>query len=241
MPSELVPDLEWARNRIGRWSPQDITSALHDAGRAARRVVPSCTGLTLAGCATEGAVTFAATSEEAALMDGVQYAVGGPGADCVKLQEAVASGRAAAPPLPGDDRWAEFTRAAAARGILSSLSLPIRNGDQVVGVVNAYAGIPDAFEGHEQFLSGLFRGWAPRAIASGDVPHAAPSAPSPPQRFDERAVLDQATVVIMAVHELPRRDAGDVLTEAAEAVGRPETDIARAILGQYLRPGRPRP
>jgi GAF domain-containing protein len=241
MASEPVHDLDWARGRIGCWSRDDMAAALDDAQAAVRRMVPSTTGLTLAGCAAEGAVTFAATSDEAALMDGVQYAVGGPGADCLTLRAVVASGQGALRPVREDDPWSEFTRAAAAHGILSSLSLPVRAGEQVVGVVNVYARRADAFDGQERVLASLFRGWAARAITSAGSAPAHAAAPAPPRRLGERAVLDQATVVIMAVHELARHDARDVLTEAADAVGRPEVDIARAILGQYLRPGPRRP
>src|SRR4051812_43597316 len=58
--------------------------------------------------------------------------------------------------LEGDDRWPEFAAAAMARGVRSTLSLPLMGGVSAVGALNFYAGAERAFGEAEAETGQLF-------------------------------------------------------------------------------------
>jgi len=58
--------------------------------------------------------------------------------------------------LPNEERWILFAPASAAAGIASTLSLPVLDGERVVGGINLYASTGQAFFGrHQQVADAL--------------------------------------------------------------------------------------
>src|SRR5829696_6914268 len=80
--------------------------------------------------------TMAATHEHLALLDAIQYAVGGPCVDAALQDSTILAGDSDGG-LLDEQRWVEFARTGAAHGVLSTLSMPIHVDGQVVGGVNS--------------------------------------------------------------------------------------------------------
>ncbi len=163
-------------------------------------VVPSLVGISLALVRDGRVFTVSATQEHLALLDAVQYAVGGPCVDAA-LQDSTVLGGDSDAGLLDEQRWVEFARASAAHGVLSTLSLPIHVDGQVGGGVNLYAGTPDAFAEKEQPLAAILGAWAPGAVHNADLSFSTGAeARVAPQVLEELAVLDQATGIVVAAH-----------------------------------------
>ena len=128
---------------------------LLDMGRKAKEIVPQCVGLSPA-MLQDGrlTLTLAASHEEIAALDAVQYLDGGPWADGAQEATVVNVGEGGI-----------LDEVTAAAGVASSLTLPIMEHGRVVGTVNLYAATSD------------LRG-APRGSRAGSRVHR-PSTPSP--------------------------------------------------------------
>jgi transcriptional regulator with GAF, ATPase, and Fis domain len=94
-----------------------------------------------------------------------------------------------------DDRWPAFSRAAAARGVLSSLSVPLVAHHQVIGALNWYSRAAAAFSADDERVAAPFALAAAMALAYWDA-----------RRTGERlglvlespAAIEQAKATLMA-------------------------------------------
>src|SRR3954452_22000314 len=78
MALEPLPGTREALAKVSRSSDRDLTQDLVRQGELVRLLVPSLVGLSLASVREGLTFTLAATHTDLALLDGVQYAVGGP-------------------------------------------------------------------------------------------------------------------------------------------------------------------
>jgi GAF domain-containing protein len=95
-----------------------------------------------------------------------------------------------------DARWPAFGRAAAARGILSSMSLPLVAHHQGIGTLNCYSRTSTGFSADDERVATPFALAAAMALTFWDVRHAGqrlgPALPSP-------TTIEQAKNILMAV------------------------------------------
>src|SRR3954447_15950930 len=104
--------------------------------RRVRGVVPELVGLSL-GVIEDGlTLTLVASVEQLAALDAVQYLDGGP---CVAAVDRAEPLDVNVGDLLDEQRWQLYARTSAAVGVASSLSLPVMDGDRVLGGVNLYA------------------------------------------------------------------------------------------------------
>lgn len=133
--------------------------------------------------------------------------------------------------------WQDFARAAAAGGIGSTLSLPILEGERVIGTVNLYAASPEAFTGRHNALAVIFDAWAPGAMTNADLTFATrETARHAPQKLRDDSRIQMAAGVIAFRAELPVDEAHHLLTEAARRAGVAAADLAEIII-ETRRPG----
>ncbi|WP_137293897.1 GAF domain-containing protein [Nocardioides dongxiaopingii] len=146
---------------------KDLLARLQELGGRVQLVVPACTGLSVS--LTDPVVTFtlASTDTDVALLDGVQYAAGGPCVHAVEVDETVHFD--VAENVLDEGRWHHFARAAASRGVASTLSLPMLDGTRVVGVFNLYASTPDAFATTAAEVSSILGTWLEGAVLNADL------------------------------------------------------------------------
>ena len=120
---------------------EDVTATLAELARFATRGVTGCVaaGVTLV---REGhPTTVASHGQQALTVDEAQYRAGnGPCLVAVRDAHPVIVADFAA-----DRRWASVAEQAVRAGIRSSLSLPLRNGEAVIGGLNLYSDTPQAF------------------------------------------------------------------------------------------------
>lgn len=237
MPLQPLPETHEALLELGRWSGRDLTAELIRQGELVEDVVPNLVGLSLALVRDDLTFTIAATQEHLALLDAIQYAFGGPCVDAA-LQDSTVLGGDSDTGLLDEQRWAEFARASAAHGVLSTLSLPVHVDGRAVGGVNLYAATPNAFAGKEQRVADILGAWAPGAVHNADLSFSTPAAARrAPQVLDDLSVLAQATGVVVASHGVDEARARQIITDAARLAGLDEAAVARELIRPYLRGG----
>jgi GAF domain-containing protein len=222
---EPVPETCMALSELAPYGDVDLAADLDRTARRVQAVVPDCVGFSLSLLAEGLTFTLAATSEEIAALDAVQYLDGGP---CV---DAFAAGTVLSVPALDEARWRLFALAGAAAGVASTLSMPIQEDGEVTGGVNLYAASPNAFTGHHEELAGLFGAWAPGAVSNADLPfHTRTEATKAPKRLADQDRVNQATGVVMAAHQVDAGTARARIREAAARAGVPELQVALAVL-----------
>ncbi len=226
-----------------RWlsvdSDVDLEATLASQAERVLEVVPDCVGISIAYLEEGLTFTLVATPEQIAVLDAIQYLHDGP---CV---EAARSGRRMdvreMDPLD-EGAWQRYARAGAARGVLSSLSLPIReDGDvgQVVGSVNLYGASRNAFTGHHGQMAELFGAWGPGAVSNADLSFSTRlAAAASPARARERSLLYEAVGMLAEFEHVDVATAELRLREAAARAGLTDVQIAQAVLAAHA-PGPP--
>ena len=133
--------------------------------------------------------------------------------------------------LLDEDRWSLFSRSSAATGVQSTLSLSISDGRSIVGGINLYAGVPNAFEGHVDALASTFHADALSAVKDADLAFSTRlSAAAAPQILAARADVQVAVGMIAAQHGVDLDGAEAQLIEAAAQAGIPLHQVARAVI-----------
>ena len=235
MPLQPLPETHEALQKIGQGSDRDLSAELIRQGELVQDVVPNLVGMSLALVRGDLTFTIAATQEDLALLDAIQYAFGGPCVDAA-LKGSTVLGGDSDQGLLDERRWARFARAGAAHGILSTLSLPVHAHGRVVGGVNLYAATPNAFAGKEEKVAAVLGAWAPGAVHNADLSFSTPAAARrAPRALDDLAVLAQATGVVVAAHGVDRACARQFIADAAASAGLDEVTVARGLLQQHPR------
>ena len=160
------------------------------------------------------AFTLVATAAEVAVLDAIQYLVGGP---CVEATEAEQVLDYEPDVSVDEDRWHTFARATAAKGVASTLTLPILSRGRVVGTVNLYAASARAFAGLHREIADIFGAWAPGAVTNADL------------SFRTRRTAEKAPATMRAAMRVDI--AIGILMERASV----DADQARALLNYAAR------
>jgi GAF domain-containing protein len=178
-------------------------------------------------------LTLVATSTEIAILDAMQYLDGGPCVDAVAGEQVI---EVADVDAMDESAWRLFSRATAATGIKSTLTLPIVAEGTVTGSVNLYAASGRAFTGHHQQIAEIFGAWAPGAVTNNDLSFTTrTTAQQAPQILRERMTLDTALGYLMASQGLSPDEARRQLEEAAARAGVTVSDLAKAIVATQRR------
>ncbi|MGY1619442.1 ANTAR domain-containing protein [Geodermatophilus sp. SYSU D00691] len=139
-----------------------------------------------------------------------------------------------------DTRWPDYTRRAAERGNLSSLSIPLLIGEdaQATGALNIYARRPHAFDEDSRSAATRFGPYA--AVAAGNLhayQNARDMADNLQRALESRAVIDQAKGVLMERHTLTPDQAFQLLARASIYSNRKVRDIAEHLVHTGELPG----
>jgi len=180
-----------------------------------RRVVEVFPGAAMAGITVlrpTGPVTVAATSDELAALEELQYRFGeGPALDAVRSRETVRADRAAA-----YERWPAYAASSEPAGVHSYLSVPLPVAEQSAAL-NLYGLLPHAFHRMDESVLELYVEAAAVAVRNA-------------RRYGEarnlieqlrialrsRAVIDQAKGIVMALRGLDAETAFDVLVTRSQ-------------------------
>ncbi len=145
-------------------SASDTETTLQRVAHLAEGMASQCDGVGVTLRANGKFTTAACTAEVVRELDGAQYEAGnGPCLEAVDQLQVFNI-----PSLPDGTSWPAFRAAAVARGITSSLSLPLTFGGLSLGALNLYSRQPHAFdECREAGL--LFAGQAGVALANAQL------------------------------------------------------------------------
>jgi GAF domain-containing protein len=172
---------------------QSLPEILEQVVHLAKAVLPAVqASVTL--IAGEEPHTPAYTGEPALALDERQYKDGG--GPCV---DAANSGQTVlVTDTRTDTRWPVYSEAAAASGILSSLSIPLPVQRLGAGALNFYAAARDAFDDEAIDLARTFAGHAAVAVGNAHLYEStARLAEQMQQAMASRAIIEQAKGIIM--------------------------------------------
>jgi GAF domain-containing protein len=138
--------------------------------------------------------------------------------------------------LDGDDRWPEFAAAARARGVRSTLSLPLVAGEGAVGALNFYAGVERGFAEADAETGQLFAAQAAVVLVNAQAYWGARLKSEHLQvALEGRQVIDMAKGIIMNAMGCGPDEAFDALVRQSQQENRKLREIAAEIVGRAQR------
>lgn len=224
---EFIPETLRALGELDpHFDSSTLLAALRSAADQAQAIAPGLAGVSVASRGSHLVFTLVATDEEVASLDALQYLTSGP---CVEATDQGLATESA--DLLSEPRWRELGRASAASGIRSTLTLPIMEGDEVIGTVNLYGRHDHTFDGRHEALAAVFQAWAPGAVTNADLSFSTRGlAQAAADHLRDDALIEMATGIIAASFDLPLDAAREQLVEAASRAGVPEARLARMIV-----------
>jgi len=210
----------------------DLFDELHAKADAVKALVPDLVGVSLALLGSGVAFTLVATDREVAVLDGIQYIMGGPCADVPETGAGVVEFDA--DEVVDERRWQGFAKATAAKGVATTLTLPILRGDTVVGTVNLYAASGGAFAGLHRDIADIFGAWAAGAVMNADLSfQTRRTAEHAPDALHASMQVDMAAGVLAAAHSVDVDTARELLEEAATRAGVTVEALAETVLKTF--------
>jgi GAF domain-containing protein len=182
-------------------------------------------------------VTVASSDTRAMQVDEVQYEVDdGP---CLRSMHT--GKQVYITDTTGPERWGGFSARAAANGIRSCLSMPLTT-EGIMGAMNLYAPVPDAFGEPEVRRAELFAASLSAALAlAARQASAATLTGQLREALASRAVIDQALGITMDQERCTSAQAFAILRNASQNRNVKLRDIARQVItsvsGEPPQPG----
>jgi GAF domain-containing protein len=168
-------------------------------------------------------------------LDEVQYGLGmGPCLHSASTGEFVEI-----PDTGTEPRWAEYCRAAAARGNGSSFSVPLPVQDRVSGAMNVYAGAPHAFDEAARSAATRFAPYVAVAVSNVQAYQSARETAANLQvALESRATIEQAKGILMERHRLTPDQAFQALVMVSMRSNTKVRDIADRLVrtGEFVMP-----
>jgi len=224
-----VPEVRQVARELAALSDEtlDLVPALESVAGLATAVLPSCVGVSLTVIVDGDPFTLTATAPEIRELDGAQYLTDGP---C--LSSASTGQPAQVDDVLDEQRWHEFAQVGAARGVRSSLSVPLRRTDgRPVGALNLYASEVSAFDGAEGRIAELFGGHVQEVVRNADLSFVTRElARELPQRLADHAEVNQAIGVLTSMWGWTAVEARQRLEHAASRAGISLTDAADMVM-----------
>jgi GAF domain-containing protein len=159
------------------------------------RAVPGADGAGVTMLATGDSDTIVASKTFVRDVDTIQYRLGeGP---CVSAAATASISMSGA--LGADESWPEFGPRAAALGVHSALSLPLIVAGEVIGSLNVYAHVHDAFDAPAARIGALFAAAAAVAVHNArTLDRAQQEKVWLEAELTSRATIDRAVGIIMS-------------------------------------------
>jgi GAF domain-containing protein len=230
---EPIPETARAFSEMLRYGDGELAAVVLSMGRRVRQLVPECIGLSVS--LVEDGVTFTlvSSSAEVAAIDAVQYIDGGPCVDAIKEADVL---EAQQPDVLDEGRWLMYAKVTAAAGVLSSLSLPIESGGEIVGGINLYASTADAFTGLHDRIAEELGAQAEGAVTNADLEfRSRQAAVEAPTRLADRQEVEVAVGILAAGQDVDIETARARLEAAAARAGISVLQAARAV--RFVRGG----
>jgi GAF domain-containing protein len=136
-----------------------------------------------------------------------------------------------------ETRWPDYTAHVTARGVLSSLSVPLPIQTDVIGALNCYSRTPSAFSPEAVEIAEELAGHVAVAVSNAiAVTEATTLVEQMRKAMDSRSIIDQAMGVIMAQNRCDADAAFAILTRASQNRNIKLREIARSTVMSVSRP-----
>lgn len=227
-PLEPIPETVEVLEELDPTDTQGLLARLSRLAARAQEIVPDLLGVSVSQLEEGLTFTLVATAAEIAVLDAVQYTAGGPCVQGAHTEQVLEFDN---DDVLDEERWRLFAEATAARAVRSTLTLPVRGGEGVVGTVNLYAASRRAFTGHHGALAEVFGAWAADAMANADLSFSTRSeAEAAPERVREQVDVDIAVGILAADLDVDVDVAEARLREAASRAGVRPARLAQEIV-----------
>lgn len=181
-------------------------------------------GVTLMG--PNGPITAVFTDSAAPDIDAEQYRTGrGPCLDAFRDGTMLRIDDTAI-----EDRWPEFSVAAKAHGVQSTLSLPLRTESEPIGALNLYSRTIGNFVENEQ-IANILVTHAAAILANAQAYWAAQTLSEQlHEALTSRAVIEQAKGILMVEHRCDADSAFELLKQQSQNANRKLRNVAAEIV-----------
>jgi GAF domain-containing protein len=214
-------------------SEKSLKSDLDRLARLGCQLIPNCSGASVSMVVEGEPSTVAVTDRVSLELDLVQYEChDGP---CVTALggEAVRIGF-----IPSDGRFPHFAIGAADRRVLSVLSTPAIDHGTVVGSLNVYSHLQDAFSDDDRDTALIMAAEIAHAlIKSAVISDATELRDQLQEQHDSATLVSRALGVLMGLHGCSQAQADDLIRRAAESNREPLVIVAERILSSVERDG----
>lgn len=228
-------DARQAFEELGRiaLNEHSMESVLQRVADLARSVVPGAAEVSVSLLADGKASTVVYTGELALQLDESQYQRGyGPCLDAAAGGETMIITDART-----EQRWPGYTKIAAERGSLSSMSVPLPVQKSISAALNIYGREASAFDADSEELAATFASYAAVAVANMHLYESNKQlAEQLTTAMQSRAVIDQAKGILMAERRIPADQAFNLLVEMSQHSNRKLRDVAQALVDRASEP-----
>ncbi|MFC7598310.1 GAF and ANTAR domain-containing protein [Terrabacter sp. GCM10028922] len=224
---EPLPQTRHALRLLSQYEDDELDLATAEVADSLANVVPGLVGFSLTLVQHGVTMTYVSSDPDLAVLDAAQYLDDGPCEESLRTGETVASDS----DVMDERAWHVFAQAAAARGVRSSLSLPVTVGGRVVAGVNLYGSEADTFERHHETLASLFGAEGSEAVTNADLAFATRrEAVKAPERLQDLHVVDMATGIVAAAKHVTPEVAAARLRDSAMRAGITVSEFAHWIV-----------
>jgi GAF domain-containing protein len=141
------------------------------------------------------------------------------------------------PDMRREDRWPGYAAAVSARGVLSSLSVPLPIQDKYIGALNIYSGEPDAFGDDDVAAGQTIAAYAAVAVHNAQTfTKAGELARDLTKAMESRAVIEQAKGIVMHERRCTADEAFALLSRVSQEANIKLRDIAAEMVARATRP-----
>jgi len=220
-----------ARLAIALFSDTTLRSDLERLCRVTCRLLANCSGASVSMLIDGRPTTVAVTDRVTLEMDMVQYeddngpCIAALGGDTVRIGF-----------IPGDDTFPHFATGAADRRVLSVLSSPAIDHGAVVGSLNLYSRVSEAFDDEDQATALIMAAEVAQALVKSSVLTTGRSVRDQLQeQHDEATLVARAQGVLVALQDCSTAQAADLIRNAAAHNAEPLISTAERIIASVQR------
>jgi GAF domain-containing protein len=219
------------------YSGETLQSVLERVTQVAKRALPDADEVSVTLIRDDEPFTAAFTGQLALDADEMQYERGygpcmdaGRGGIVLRVHD-----------MRREERWPDYAAVVSARGVLSSLSVPLPIQDRYIGALNIYSTSPGAFDDSAVAAGELIASYAAVAVHNAQTfTQASALAQDLAKAMESRAVIEQAKGIIMHERRCGADEAFALLTRVSQQANIKLRDIAAEMVARAAQPHPPR-
>jgi GAF domain-containing protein len=204
-----------------------LTEVLTEIVGIARRAMPGAEASSITLIRGEKAFTAAFDGQMAMDADELQYQRGyGPCVDAGRAGQVFL-----VQDMRSEQRWPDYSKHAAGRGVRSSLSVPLPFQGITIGALNNYAATPGAFGDTDIAVGQEVAAWVALAVGNADmIARTTEDLAGMRAAMASRAVIEQAKGILMERHKLTEDQAFTELSRASQNTNIKLRDVADELV-----------